>query len=382
MSRLLRGVCIGTLVTVAIGYSDLAAQGARASVRDSAGVRVLEVGRSSEIRPVIRTGSTLLQLGGLSDDPRFEFDGRNGSLTGTLRSDGGVVVADGAVLRAFGRDGSFLWTVGRVGGGPGEFRLIGWVCTFRGDSVVAHDPGLQRITYVSPSGGVIGVARTGGDAIAGCLEDGSVVVRMNEVPPLPDRRRRAHYSVLHRDGTRTNIGLHPVGMGSPISRPPPLPSGSRIHVADEYAAELRSHDVTGRLRHILRVADPPVPLSSSDFDVAIGRTVPTNASRAERTEAIARARRLREIPPVWPAIAQLKAGAAGWVWWRGQTALTWPREWTAVDATGAVRGRLREQWPSWARTGSLLSFGNDRVLMLFRDDLGAAHFVVQRLVMD
>ena len=69
-------------------------------------------------------------------------------------ADGSIVVADQGAdqVYAFSEEGSYLWSAGRSGEGPGEFRRIEQLFVTPGDTILAVDPGLTRTTVLSPTG--------------------------------------------------------------------------------------------------------------------------------------------------------------------------------------------------------------------------------------
>ena len=110
--------------------------------------------------------------------------------------DGRIGVANGGSreVRLYDENGAYLGSVGRSGEGPGEFRSIASIDLIAGDSVVAFDPDLRRVsvfdddgvyarswTFESPGRGIYpGRARA--------FEDGTVLVaflrgRMPGDPP-------------------------------------------------------------------------------------------------------------------------------------------------------------------------------------------------------
>ena len=70
-------------------------------------------------------------------------------------SDGRVYVSDrlGQALLLVDLDGSTVDTIGRVGGGPGEYASPGDLFPWRGDSTLLVDMGNTRFTPVGPDGG-------------------------------------------------------------------------------------------------------------------------------------------------------------------------------------------------------------------------------------
>ena len=127
-----------------------------ASVRDSAGVSIVE--------------SSVRGLGGdrmwtLDSIPFLTLDGTVPAFAfsqvadATRREDGSLVVLDGDSheVRAFDPAGSFLGATGRDGDGPGDFRQLTSVSSFRGDSLLVYDELLGRATILDSD---LGLGRT------------------------------------------------------------------------------------------------------------------------------------------------------------------------------------------------------------------------------
>lgn len=96
------------------------------------------------------TTDPTLSIGAVGGSPENQFQ----DVRGAVRlSDGRIVVADRGAqnLRWYDSSGRFLLTAGRRGSGPGEFQ--GLLSLFsHGDSVVAFDERLQRISVFSAHG--------------------------------------------------------------------------------------------------------------------------------------------------------------------------------------------------------------------------------------
>lgn len=58
-------------------------------------------------------------------------------------------------LKVFGADGKFVRTIGREGGGPGEFRGIATLAPLRGDSVLVLDWGASAYSVLAPNDSVV-----------------------------------------------------------------------------------------------------------------------------------------------------------------------------------------------------------------------------------
>ncbi|HJR36471.1 MAG TPA: hypothetical protein VJ817_16055, partial [Gemmatimonadales bacterium] len=112
------------------------------TTRDSLGIPIVENRAPAEVRaPWILDTSSVVDIGSQSADPSQEF---SGFVIPVLLSDGRIVVANSgsSELRFFGPDGVWVKSVGRRGGGPGEFEDLGWLDAGAGDTLRTYDWGL------------------------------------------------------------------------------------------------------------------------------------------------------------------------------------------------------------------------------------------------
>src|SRR6185436_12557272 len=105
-----------------------------------------------------------------------------GFLTGVRLSDGGVAVTDDWSVRVFDARGRLLHTVGRRGHGPGEFYQIQAMCRTRGDTLLASDPGNNRITVLDRNGRIVRTIPLGGLSVGdnACFDDGTWIGRTHD----------------------------------------------------------------------------------------------------------------------------------------------------------------------------------------------------------
>lgn len=159
------------------------------TVRDSAGVQIVENGRVEGAesgwrvsrRPVFRTGWE-------DDEPTFQRIWR-----GVILPTGGVVVADHRANQIFEFDeaGTLVRTIGGRGEGPGEFTRLESIAALGGDSVLAHDPGQQRVSLFvgGELAGEYRLERGGrfGYELAGRLADGGILMTSSSYSSWPDQ---------------------------------------------------------------------------------------------------------------------------------------------------------------------------------------------------
>lgn len=139
---LLRSVTVLALAACAADNAPSAGH----TVVDSAGIRIVESftpawgepGRRIEPEPFLRIGEA-------DAEGPYQF-GR--LVDAALLSDGHIAVADiqAGEVRIFDDRGRHVTTLGRKGGGPGEFGLLNFVAEYPGDSIAAFDQRLDRTT--------------------------------------------------------------------------------------------------------------------------------------------------------------------------------------------------------------------------------------------
>ncbi len=95
----------------------------------------------------------LVEIGTVDGPLEYQF----GEVVAAARlSNGDIVVADRAAseLRSYDATGTFQWSAGRFGQGPGEFESLDFLGTVAGDSLVTYDEGLQRVQLFDAGGQV------------------------------------------------------------------------------------------------------------------------------------------------------------------------------------------------------------------------------------
>lgn len=279
-------------------------------------------------------------------------------------SDGRIVVADGGSrsLRFFDQTGEFLNSVGRQGGGPGEFQDLSKFFLVAGDTIVAGDR--RDLSYFSESGQYL--MRRGGlnDDMRASLRfrdvvaafDGSGLRVTASVPMRPEPRpgggawiEPVGVSFIDGDNQEVrSLGMLPgmeVTMSEGRPRPPWFGATSAFAsdgelfytgLGTEYS--IRVFDRGGQLVRTIRRAWEPQSVSGSDIDEYV-REWGKRWIRSTGTEAEAERRSLRADPYAErvPAFSQFVADRAGRLW---------VREANLADAPGAGQLNTRSLVPS------------------------------------
>ncbi len=262
------------------------------TVMDSAGVRIAE---SSS--PQWREGEgwtlseePLVQVGVVQGDERYQF---NRVWAGALTPDGGFAVLDGSsTLRRFSPDGTFVWTAGRQGDGPGEFSSAVSVRLLGPDSLLVFDRSSARISVFSMDGAFVRSAELEpppgamyGMRDAYPAPDGSVVVTSGAssgllTEPIQQGQVQREEDPVIRFGPEGGAPLNTIGVfagmewyrGDRGIGPPPFQhqacfalrdTSLVVGTSDDMSLQLLSLD--GDLREIIRV--PGVDLAVTDADM-------------------------------------------------------------------------------------------------------------------
>jgi len=275
----------------------------QATVRDSAGVRIVETGPVEGL-PVARVGRRpRLRTGWRDDEPTFEV-----IRAGVLLPGGGAVVADGRGKRLYFVDGDGeTRPAGREGEGPGEFRYIDAVERFPDGRLAVWDSSLDRFTILGPHGRVRStqlMAGTGRVNVApfGVLDSATLGwlptsfgarpgadpsgwlqgprVRRGPGDEEPDTVARVPMVLLEADGTPNPFPRY--GMGD-------VAAGGFVWGTND-RPELRWYAADGALRRIWRWSQDPVEVTPEvwrDYEVGFRERM-RSSPEAPPTERIAR----------------------------------------------------------------------------------------------
>lgn len=352
------------IAAAACGGGD-AAPATRPTMRDSAGVAIIESAapeRDADTAPRLAAEPALV-IGDGTDSTQMLF-----RVQGVRRlPDGRVVVADGssAQVRFYGADGELRRAAGGQGSGPGEFVALSWLDVGAGDSVIAYDMRQRRFTVLDDTGAFVrNVAPSAGDDAplfprpVGLLASGEVVATRStmslgggEVPPTMNARLRDTVAFVRiaPDGAVRELparmaAAERIIRSSPQSVEIVTPPFAHVlataaHGASVYATsgdryEIARFDTAGRLVRSLRIAGVGRPVTEADLDAHIERVTADVADPVARQQRAAATRELA-LPPRMPAVSRMLVDAEDRLWAMDFLA---PRDtaaaWRIFDADG------------------------------------------------
>jgi len=375
--------------------------GGRVTLRDSAGVQIVESSAPAwgdsagwQVSP-----APLLEIGTPGAMPAHEFQRVDDARR--LR-DGRIVVADGGAgtVRMFTPEGTLLWSAGRPGDGPGEYRLIERLGVGPGDSIWVFDFGLRRFTILTFDGETARTVPLGGELSAvgavGRLPDGRFIVREFWSgaagggalrPGL--RRDPAAIALLDSDGALADTIVLVRGrevfirsengravMSAPLfarTASAAIREGTVI-AGDQERFELQVYDASGTLERSIRIRGRDLSIAAADVD----RLIEEETARRPAPERAGFRRDLEsmDVPPTRPAFGDILIDDDGNFW--AAEYVRWPRfarTWTVLDPDGRWLGAVA--MPDGFRP---LHVGGDWVLGVWRDELDVERVRLYRLV--
>jgi hypothetical protein len=382
-----------------------------ATVRDSAGITIVENeagGGWPEGEGWRLSDGPVLDIGVFEGDEVYQLF----SATDALRlSDGRIVVANAGTheLRFYAADGSHIQSVGRQGGGPGEFQRISRLDRLAGDTIAVWDMAAVRLTFFAPDGKFV---RSVSPALIdqdfgqyhGTFGDGSFVLRPDFVVSSlasGDGLRRDTAAYSRYDGTGgafldtiavtagTEVLVQPSedGMISvssmPFAREPHLVvHGDHAYFGVSDRFEIRVVDSEGVIRRIIRLDADLTPVTDAD----VRRYAEANAARRlpprERDDSGAVRAMVQTMlgqprPETFPMFNALVVDDIGVLWVRelGRPGSEAPEHWVVFDTAGRLLGTV--QVP---RRFQVFQIGPDFVLGRARDDLDIEHIRLFELI--
>ncbi len=370
-----------------------------AVVRDSAGITLVESsGRSwQEGSEWLLAAIPDIDIGGGDVDPEYELFEAQSAVRLADRS---IVVADAgsAELRFYDASGQHLQTVGRRGGGPGEFEDLRWVARYASDSLLAWDMRLRRGSVYDLTGRFHRSFTLPAEAFyapIASFPDGTLLTQETSqwmTQELPDGAQRpsltlATFSV---DGEKiADLGAFPAdeywGESGPDHphrwrrafgrRTAITVSDSLIFVGTGETFSVDGYSRGGHLVRRLRYAGfVPVAVSDEDHQAWVEDALASlEAGMAEHMRPFFESIQPRSALPPYDRVL-IDDVRNLWVeHYRrvGDEELTW----TVFNPEGIVLGQI-----SVPGRFSILEVGSDYVLGRYQDDLDVEHIQLYRLI--
>lgn len=381
---------------------------ARVTVRDSAGIRVVE-NREAIDSAVWTIGEPLLSIGVVEGEPAYELRDVVGAV---MLGDGRIVLANSGSeeLRWFDAEGRHIRSTGREGEGPGEFRSLESIFRYGPDSIVVYDRSLRRISVFDTAGRhgrVVSIASPGRNwtpSLVTPFTDGTLLVAVQPpfAPAATGGVYRAVGTVHHISATGevldsvASFAGPEIATGSPGGRPVVvgLPFGRSGSVAGNDAGVVVSdggpisYDVfspDGKLTTRVRLEIAPRLLTKTETDAYMAERM-KRAQEQGIPEILEMERTLAELmqfPETYPGIAALYLDAAGNVWTEEArlademylSGYELVRRYRIFNAEGRHTGSM--SLPAGTRP---LEIGEDWILLRAIDDLGVEYVRLHPLV--
>ena len=401
----LRNFIVGTLGLMVLAGAGCdrppAASAKGVETLDSAGVRItFSAGPSDGADswsinpvPVVTIGEPTAQ------DPRYEF---YRIWTADIDRHGRIWIVDGASneIRAFDRRGSFLFAHGGAGSGPGEFRE-GPVIRVVGDTILAWDAGLRRLTWLRTDGAVqrtlpvrdqLGdlVSYSGSNLAWQLTATGELLVTGYQVlAPVdphgaggtwtfkssyalvsPGEERIQRLPFVHEDvRIRTAARVMVSNPFDPLVRPALDPATGHVFAADDGSWEIREYEPAATLRAIIRAAIPAVPVDDELWEEVYEKWSDRAEEAGVHRDAFRSELHAFDAPDSISALIGLTVSRDGFIWAargvRSDVHTTVDR-FEIFDSTGVWRGSLEAP----RNLGRVLAIGDSTMLVLARDTLG------------
>ena len=387
------------LITVLVACSsDVSVDVDAYTIVDSAGVRIVEShsptwgedGRRIDPEPSLRIGQ-------VEGEEPYEF----GQLwDGVLLADGQMAVSDGQAreVRVFDSAGRHVNTLGQAGDGPGEFRNLGTVFEYRGDSIAAFDGRLYRTSVFSRSSGLARTVQNrveGNFGVFGFLRHGPFLLFNpgQYRPELPQGLQWDSTDVVAMDlsgdsskiVTRLPILERLIGPGGRreswrlqgVSIQAVAEDGFYWATSDRY--EISFYDTEGDVRRILRRPIQPRVIDASmkaEYEAATLTDFPRTQGE-ERARMFARNFEDASYAETLPLFATAFVDGDQRLWvseWPWPSLLKPPRRWSVFSAEGVWLGDLE------APDGLMIvDSRGDIVLGIWRDDSDVQYIQLHHL---
>ena len=336
----------------------------------------------------------ILDLAGSNENLAHEFSGVRDA---TVLPDDRIAVVDRDTreIRLFSSSGKFVFSVGRDGEGPGEFRGPISVDLYRADSLVVYDLDLQRATVLAPNGTVARVFRLPSGEIVGALfplNDGRFLARqfwegiegyqgnlgVFVRPPVPLLLLSRKGSVVDTVAVLPGTEVFMTAIGEAM-RPFQKDSHVGVHAGAIFTGDSRElkyqvFNPRGQLERIVRVPSYDVEITEEDLGKEVEASYPPNPP-----PRVLRSFSQLPRPETKPAYSDLLVDTEGYVWleeYRHRWAVRTQQvsDWNVFSPSGEWLGSVR-----FPPRFQVFEIGPDYVLGVWWDELDVEHPQLLRL---
>lgn len=373
------------------------------TVRDSVGIEIV-----SNHSPLWHSGEEwrlaerpYLELGKLEGDAEEMFT----APAARLLSDGRILISERAdrELRLFAPDGSWLWTAGGEGKGPGEFAALDAAVVLPGDTILAFDRRSKRATWFSADGEFVrSVQISAGDRTTigqGVLDAGTwlfasylsssdsaglsrsqqAVQLVNSVG-VPNSTLDTLTVDLSLTESRENSSLF---VPLPFFARPVFSAGAgKAYLTDNTSWTIQVFDDSGNLTRLIRRDWEPRPVSDSDIELRIERQrrwqEQWNTSDEMKKSGLRMLEEGAHLSATLPPLSEYWVDRVGNLWTLDWYMPEWPlpaREYNVFDPNGVWLG------PVTIPAGMVISdVGEDYIVVTVTDELDVQHVQIYELL--
>jgi len=396
----LRALLVVFTATAIAACTEAGADRSLATVRDSAGITIVE-NRSpddSAAIPWLTASGPVLDIGGPDAEGEHALFRVNAA---TRLTDGSVMVGNSGSfeLRRFAADGTVLGSSGRSGDGPGEFRSITSITRGPADTIYVHDNSQRRLSVHTSDGAFVRISRLdaqSGGSILGTLADGTIAATVSapSVDPsspatIPDGRLRPDAFVIRygmdgtvldtlgrfptterairttsRAGTITSIEIMTLPFGHATAF---AASTAVVAVGTQDDPEIRMYGTDGTLQRIVRLGRPVQPITEALRAAWIERRM--ESTPPERQADVRRSYESVPLVETVPTHGRILFDDTGRMWVEDADRPDQPAgRWTVYGVDGRMLARIA--LPDRFRP---LDIAAGEIIGIWRDDLDVEH---------
>jgi hypothetical protein len=332
---------------------------------------------SAELRSASRLSidtATVTVVGGLRRDPEEEFNHRNGFLSGVPLSGDRFAVIDEYRVRVIDRLNHQVAVFGKRGRGPDEALGYSAICSTRGDTLIAYDISLRRVSVLDSAGALVrqfSASELGAMTSHACFDDGTFLVARRD--PMEGGTLGG---LLLRVNTRGKVvsELGEVELMTPLVQVSVLASSANVWIADPRSPTIRVLDASGRPAFDFLLRERRRRLSPDEAR----RRSPVASVRGGSAGSDQRLADADMLAPYFERVL-VEDGRRLWIQMPQQD-LREVATWVAVSDSGTVLGFVEFAGYSGGAMPPLpIKFVDNGVWLLMRDEDGVATFGYRKI---